>query len=167
MSINFTIAEAKVSDLNDIREIYNYYVLNTLASLEEKPSTSEDMLELYSMVLSKNLPFMVAKYEGKVVGFCYAQPYRKRSAYRYTVEESIYVHKDYTRNGIATDLLIEVIKRCREVGFKQMVAVVISSENDQSIEFHESMGFVEIGRLTRIGFKFNQWVDTALFQKEL
>jgi L-amino acid N-acyltransferase YncA len=83
------------------------------------------------------------------------------------VEESIYIHKDYLRNGIATDLLSEVIKKCKEVGYKQMVAIVVSSENDQSVEFHESMGFVERGRLLKIGFKFNNWVDTVIFQKEL
>ncbi len=167
MTIDFIIEEAKISDLEQIREIYTYYVKSTTASLEEKPPTSEEILELYSTILGKNLPFIVARAEGKVVGYCYAQPYRKRSAYRFTVEESIYVHKDYNRHGIATELLTEVIKKCKEVGYKQMVAVIVYSGNDQSIEFHESMGFVERGRLISVGFKFNQWLDTVLMQKEL
>ena len=167
MAINFTIEEAKVTDLDQVREIYSYYVTKTVASLEEKAPNADEMVDLYSFVLSKNLPFIVAKSEGKVLGYCYAQPYRKRSAYRFTVEESTYVHKDHLRNGIATRLLSEVIKRCKEVGYKQMVAIVVSSENDQSAEFHESMGFVERGRLLKVGFKFNNWVDTVIFQKEL
>lgn len=167
MAIDFTISEAKVYDIEQIRDIYAYYVKNTTASLEEKEPSKDEMLETYSFVMGKNLPFYVAKHDGKVVGYSYAQPYRKRSAYRYTVEESTYVHKDYLRNGIASALLDEVIKKCREVGYKQMVAIVVSSDNDQSSEFHESMGFVERGRLIKVGFKFDEWVDTILFQKEL
>jgi phosphinothricin acetyltransferase len=125
------------------------------------------MLDVYSMVMGKNLPFLVARSAGKVIGYCYGQPYRKRSAYRYTVEESTYVHKDFLRQGIASALLTETIKKCKEIGYKQMVAIVVYSGNDQSVEFHESMGFVERGRLLKVGFKFNQWLDTVLLQKEL
>lgn len=167
MSIDFTISEAKVSDLKEIRNIYDYYVVNTYATLDEKTPSEDEMLEIYSNVMGKNLPFLVAKHNDKVVGYCYAQAYRKRSAYRYTIEESIYVHKDFLRNGIATDLLGETMKRCKEIGYKQMIAVVIYSGNEQSVDFHESMGFVENGRLINVGYKFNNWVDTVLFQKEL
>lgn len=167
MDLKFTVEEAKVTDLAEVREIYAHYVKNTTASLDETPPSQDEMVDLYSLVLSKNLPFMVAKAEGKVVGFSYAQPFRKRSAYRYTVEESIYVHHEYLRNGIASDLLETVIKKCREVGYKQMVAVVVESDNDQSIEFHEAMGFVNQGRLVHVGYKQNQWLDIVLMQKEL
>ncbi len=167
MTLNYTIEDAKVSDLDQVRDIYSHYVKNTTASLEENAPNADEMLNQYSVVMSKNLPFMVAKVDGKVVGFCYAQPYRKRSAYRFTVEESTYVHKDFVRKGIATKLLTEVIKKCREVGFKQMVAIVVYGGTDESVGFHESMGFVERGRLVKVGFKFSQWLDTVLFQKEL
>lgn len=167
MTVTFTIEEAKVSDLDQIREIYSHYVKNTTASLEEKAPTQDEILETYSMVLGKNLPFMVARYEGKAIGYCYAQPYRKRSAYRYTVEESTYVSKDFLRNGVGTDLLTAVMQKCKEIGYKQMIANVVYSGNEESVEFHSSMGFVERGRLLKVGFKFNQWLDTVLFQKEL
>jgi L-amino acid N-acyltransferase YncA len=167
MAVNFTIEEAKVADLDQIKEIYAHYVKSSTASLEEKAPNSDEILDLYSTVMGKNLPFLVARSAGKVIGYCYAQPYRKRSAYRFTVEESIYVHKDYLRNGIGAELLSAVIKKCKEIGFKQVVANVVYSGNEDSVEFHESMGFVERGRLIGVGFKFNQWLDTVLMQKEL
>jgi phosphinothricin acetyltransferase len=167
MTLEFTIEEAKVPDLDQIREIYTHYVKNTTASLEEKAPTSDDILELYSNIMAKNLPFIVAKAGGRILGYCYAQPYRNRSAYRFTAEESIYVHKDFLRNGIGAELLDAVIKKCKEIGYKQIVANVVYSGNEESIDFHESMGFVQRGRLINVGFKFNQWVDTVLMQKEL
>ncbi len=168
MTIKYTIEDAKVSDLPQIRDIYAHYVKDTTATLEEKVPTNDEMLDTYSTVLSKNLPFLVARDEaGKVLGYSYAQPFRKRSAYRFTVEESIYVHKDFARQGIASAILSDVVKKCKEVGYKQMIAIVVYSGDDRSIEFHESMGFVERGRLLKVGFKFNQWLDTVLFQKEL
>lgn len=167
MAIEFTIVDAKVSDLKQVCEIYAHYVKNTTASLEEKAPNHDEMVELYSFILGKNLPFVVAKYDNKVIGFCYAQPYRKRSAYRYTVEESTYVHKDYLRNGVGTDLLETVMQKCKEIGFKQIIANVVYFGNEESVEFHESMGFVERGRLLKVGYKFSQWLDTVLFQKEL
>jgi len=167
MILEFTVEEAKVPDLDQIREIYGHYVKETTASLEEKAPTAEEILDIYSNVMGKNLPFIVAKNNGRIVGYCYAQPYRKRSAYRFTAEESIYVHKDFLRNGIGAELLTAVIKKCKEIGYKQMIANVVYSGNEESIEFHESMGFVERGRLINVGFKFNQWLDTVLMQKEL
>ena len=167
MNASFTIDEAKVTDLDQVKEIYAHYVKNSTASLEEKAPSKDDIIELYSSIMGKNLPFLVAKEGSKILGYCYAQPYRKRSAYRFTVEESIYVHKDYLRNGVGADLLDAVIKKCKEVGYKQVIANVVYSGNEDSVEFHESMGFVERGRLLKVGFKFNQWLDTVLMQKEL
>jgi phosphinothricin acetyltransferase len=167
MSVNYTIEEAKIADLDQIREIYAYYVERTTATLEEKIPSKDEMLNTYELVLSKNLPFLVARQNSKVLGFCYAQPFRKRSAYRYTVEHSIYVHKDFLRRGIAKDLTDELIKRCKEIGYKQIIAVVVSSENDSSVKFHKSMGFMDRGKLTGVGYKFNKWLDTILLQKSL
>ena len=167
MANTHIIEEAKVSDLDQIRDIYAHYVKNTTASLEEKEPTKDEMLEIYSFIMGKNLPFYIARKNGKVIGFSYAQPYRKRSAYRYTVEESTYVDKDHLRNGVGSDLLTAVMNKCREIGYKQMIANVVYSGNEESVEFHESMGFTERGRLINVGFKFNEWLDTVLFQKAL
>lgn len=167
MEFNFSIEEAKVSDLDSVLNIYSYYVEKTTSSLEEKKPTKDEIFERYEMVLSKNLPFLVAKQGTEVIGFCYASPYRKRSAYRYTIEESIYVHKDYARKGIASALVRELIRRCSEIGYKQLIAVVIAANDDASVHFHKSVGFEEKGRLTKVGFKFNTWLDTVLMQKSL
>ncbi|HCR86559.1 MAG TPA: GNAT family N-acetyltransferase [Alphaproteobacteria bacterium] len=167
MSFSFSIEDAKIADLDAVQEIYSYYVENTIATLEEKKPSKQDIMDNYETVLSKSLPFIVAKHEGKVVGFSYALPFRKRSAYRYTLEESIYVHKDYLRKGIATALATDLIRKCSEVGYKQMIAVIVIDSDDYSVDFHKTVGFEEKGRLEKVGYKFNRWVDTVLMQKTL
>ena len=163
----YIIAEAKISDLSQVREIYRYYVEKTTATLEEKTPSEQEVLELYESILSKNLPFFVAKKGNNILGFCYAAPYRKRSAYRYTVEQSVYVHKDFLRRGIATSLTNELLTKCKETGYKQVIAIIVSSGNDSSVKFHKSLGFRENGKLTLVGHKFNKWLDTIIMQKSL
>lgn len=167
MEFNFSIEEAKISDIDPVREIYNHYVTKTTATLEEKPSSKDDMIETFETVLSKSLPFLVAKSGNQVIGYCYALPFRKRSAYRYTLEESIYIHKDHLRKGIASALARELIRKCTEVGYKNLIAVIVLDEDDYSVDFHKTVGFEEKGRLTKVGYKFNKWLDTVLMQKTL
>lgn len=167
MARDYIIEEARISDLKHVREIYKYYVEKTTATLEENLPNESELLDLYESVLSKNLPFLVAKKGDIVVGFCYAAPYRKRSAYRYTVEQSVYIHKDFLRRGIAKHLTNELEDICKDTGYKQIVAIIIASENDSSVKFHKSIGFTYGGKLVRVGFKFNKWLDTILMQKSL
>lgn len=167
MARDYSIEEARISDLKHVREIYRYYVEKTTATLEENLPSENEWMELYESILSKNLPFLVAKKGDGVLGFCYAAPYRKRSAYRYTVEQSVYIHKDFLRRGIASELTEELINMCKDTGYKQIVAIIIASENDSSVKFHKSIGFNYCGKLVRVGFKFNKWLDTILMQKSL
>ena len=167
MTTEYKIEAAKVSDLKDVRDIYNYYVEHSFATLEEKLSSEEEFLDVYSNIVSKNLPFLIAKFENNIVGFCYVQAYRNRSGYKYSLEESTYIHKDFLREGIATKLLSEVINKCKEVGYKQLIAVITANEDNASSKFHETMGFTKKGTLSKVGFKFGEFVDTILYQKEL
>jgi phosphinothricin acetyltransferase len=166
MSFEFKIREAKICDIKQIRDIFSYYVENTVTCLEEIVPSEDDLMENFSTIVGKNLPFYVALEDKKIVGYCYISPYRKRASYRYTVEDSIYIHPNYHKKGIARALLDKAITKCSATGYKQMVAVVVSESSD-SIRFHKSMGFEEVGRLNKVGFKKGQWLDTIFLQKEL
>ncbi len=166
--IDFTVLDSKVSDLAQVRAIYKHYVEETVSSLEEKLPSEQEFLEHFESIVSRDLPFLVAKdKKGIVLGFTYVQPYRKRSAYRYTLEDSIYIHKDFIGKGVGRALICEIMKKCKQVGYKQLVAIVVASDNQNSIDFHKSQGFEEKGRLNKVGFKFGKWHDILLLQKEL
>ncbi len=165
--LDFTIQDAKVADLKPIREIYSYYVKETVTTLEENLPSEAQFLEVYEATLAKDLPFLVAKSAGKVLGYSYVLPYRKRSAYRYTLEDSIYIHKEFIGKGIGRALINELLKKCKSIGYKQIISVVVADENQNSYNFHKAQGFEERGRLIKVGFKFGRWHDTILMQKEI
>ena len=150
-----------------VQAIYSHYVRHDLCSFEEEVPTVEDMQTRRTEVLRRGLPYLVALKNGEVVGYAYASPYRARSAYRHTVEDSIYVANGMHGHGIGKALLRAVIARCTEGGFTQMVAVVGNSANAGSQRLHESLGFETVGVLRSVGFKFGQWVDTVLMQRAL
>jgi L-amino acid N-acyltransferase YncA len=118
-------------------------------------------------VLKTGLPYLVAELQGRVVGYAYATAYRPRPAYRYTIEDSIYVEHGLNGHGIGRALLTELIGRCEQGPWRQMLAVIGNSGNEASIAVHERLGFQRIGTLRSVGFKFGQWVDTVLMQREL
>ena len=150
-----------------VQAIYSHYVLHDLCSFEEEVPTAPQMEARRADVLARGLPYLVAMKDGEVAGYAYASPYRSRSAYRHTVEDSIYVAPDMQGHGIGKVLLQEVIRRCTESGFTQMVAVVGNSANAGSQRVHQSLGFETVGVLRNVGFKFGQWVDTVLMQRAL
>ena len=139
----------------------------TTYSLEETPPTAEEMLQRWRQYTEKNLPYLVAKIEDKIVGYAYACPYRSRSAYRFTVEESVYVAPTYHGRGIGRQLLYTLIATCKAQGYQQMIAVIAGNDNTASMHFHQKLGFKQVGILEKVGFKFNRWIDTPLMQKEL
>ena len=118
-------------------------------------------------MLSRGLPHLVAEIDGTVAGFAYASPYRSRPAYRFTVEDSVYVHPDHAGQGIGRLLLTAVIDRCAKAGCKQMIAVIGGPDNTASIALHEKLGFRHVGSLRSVGYKFNRWLDTLLMQRGL
>jgi L-amino acid N-acyltransferase YncA len=167
MSEAVSIRPSEERDIGVIAEIYRYHVLHGIASFEDEPPEPEEIARRRAEIIARGLPYLVAERCGRVLGYCYASPYRTRSAYRYTVEDSIYIDRDQLGRGIGRALLSRVIERCMALGYRQMVAVIGGSEQWPSIRLHRRLGFVEIGTLRAIGFKFGCWVDTVLMQRQL
>jgi len=166
-SSTLEILDAGPHHVPAVQAIYSHYVLHDLCSFEEEVPTAPQMESRRAGVLAHGLPYLVAIKDGEVAGFAYASPYRSRSAYRHTVEDSIYVANGMQGHGIGKALLQEVIRRCTDGGFMQMVAVIGNSANAGSQRVHQSLGFETVGVLRNVGFKFGQWVDTVLMQRAL
>jgi L-amino acid N-acyltransferase YncA len=161
------VRESVERDLAEIHAIYSHHVRHGLGSFEETPPDLAEMARRRGEILARHLPYLAAELDGRVVGYAYAGPYRPRSAYRFSVEDSVYVAPDIHRRGVARALLAELITRCTAQGYRQMVAVIGDSANYGSIGLHAAMGFREAGRLNAIGFKFGRWVDGVLMQRAL
>lgn len=161
------IRESRDEDVAAIAAIYGHHVLHGLASFEETPPELAEMARRRGDILARGLPYLVAEREGRVVGYCYAGPFRPRVGYRYTLEDSIYIDAAEVGRGIGRALLQPLIERCEELGYRQMVAVIGGRETVASIRLHAALGFTHVGVFTGIGFKFDRWVDTVLMQKAL
>ena len=162
------IRDAADADLAAITDIYAHHVRFGLGSFEEVPPSLEEIARRRGDVVARKLPYLVAvTAAGAVRGYAYAAPYRARSAYRFSVEDSVYVAPDAGRQGIGRRLVAELIERCTQAGWRQMVAVIGDSGNLASIALHDQLGFRHAGVLTAIGFKHGRWVDTVLMQREM
>jgi phosphinothricin acetyltransferase len=148
-----------------IAEIYGHHVQHGVASFEIDPPDPKEISRRRSAVLELGLPWLVAEVDGDVLGYAYATPYRPRAAYRFTVEDSIYVHPMHLGNGIGKLLLPELIRQCEQAGAKQIIAVIGDTDNPTSIKLHARFGFRHAGVLEAIGFKFGRWLDTVLMQR--
>jgi L-amino acid N-acyltransferase YncA len=156
-----------VSDLDQITAIYRESVLNGVASYEIAPPESDEMAARLSAITDKGYPSIAAIDEdGSLLGYAYASAFRTRPAYRWMVEDSIYLAPQARGKGIGKLLLAELIECCTTLGFRQMVAV-IGGAHPASIALHAALGFDEIGRMTGSGFKHGGWLDTMLMQREL
>ena len=164
----FSIRDSAEGDLAAVAAIYAHHVRFGLGSFEEEVPAAAELARRRAEVLAKQLPYLVAADgSGAVLGYAYAAPYRARSAYRFSVEDSIYVAPAAGRRGVGRALLAELILRCGEAGYRQMVAVIGDSGNAASIGLHEQLGFRRVGLLPAIGFKHGRWVDSVLMQREL
>lgn len=161
------VRDAQEEDMPAVQAIYAHHVTHGLASFEEVPPDTQEMRARRKAVLDQNLPYLVAESDGRVVGYCYAAAYRSRAAYRYTVEDSVYVADGEGGRGIGTALLRTLIARCEAGPWRQMVAVIGDSGNAGSIALHRACGFAPIGTLRAVGFKFERWVDSVLMQRAL
>ena len=161
------VRAARENDIPALTEIYAYHVRHGLASFELEPPDAAEMARRYAHLTSLGLPYLVAEFSGRLAGYAYAAPYRTRPAYRFAVEDSIYIHQDYAGRGVGSTLLPALISACEAKGCRQMVAVIGDSENRASIRLHEKFGFVRVGVLHSIGWKFNRWVDSVLMQRAL
>ena len=161
------IRSSRDDDVAAITTIYGYHVLHGLASFEEVPPAVEEIARRRREIVGRGLPYLVAERDGRVIGYCYAGPFRPRVGYRYTLEDSIYIDAAETGRGIGRTLLEPLLARCTELGYRQMVAVIGGRETVASVRLHEGLGFAHIGVFPAVGFKFGRWVDTVLMQRAL
>ena len=160
------IRPAVPGDIEAITEIYGHHVLNGLGTFEEIPPDQAEMATRMAGVEAYGLPYLVAD-DGHVLGYAYAAPFRTRAAYRFTVEDSIYVSAGQVGRGVGKALLGRVIEICGDKGLRQMMAVIGDSDNAASIGLHKSMGFEHTGLSPAVGFKFGRWVDVVWMQLAL
>ena len=161
------IRDAAEADMPEVQAIYAHHVLRGLASFEEIAPGVDELRQRRESALARGLPYLVAELDGRVVGYAYATPYRARSAYRHSIEDSVYVREGFGGKGIGAALLAALIRRCEEGPWRQMVAVIGDSANAASIGLHRKLGFRVVGTLEAVGFKFGRWVDSVLMQRAL
>ncbi|CDK98726.1 Phosphinothricin N-acetyltransferase [Magnetospirillum gryphiswaldense MSR-1 v2] len=161
------VRPATPADMDQVQAIYAYYVTRSAASFEEEVPSVAEMRRRRDDVVDRNLPYLVAEDDGEVLGYTYAGPWRPRSAYRYTVEDSIYVAPFVQGRGIGKALLGALIDRCTELGYRRMIAVIGDSANQGSIGLHRSLGFRQEGVLRGVGLKFGRWVDVVIMHRVL
>lgn len=161
------IRDSQADDIAAIQRIYAHHVDTGTASFEEVAPDVDTIATRRQCVLDAGAPYIVAEWNGEVHGFAYAASFRPRSAYRHTVEDSIYVDPEATGKGIGSKLLSTLIERCTDLGYRQMVAVIGGGQNVASINLHKRQGFEQVGHLKSTGFKFGAWVDTVIMQRTL
>ena len=150
-----------------IQRIYAHHVLHGSASFEEVPPSVGEMAARRASVLQLGLPYLTAELNADIVGYSYATSYRSRPAYRYTIEDTVYVAEGCGGKGIGSALLTRLIALCEAGPWRQMIAVIGDSGNAGSIALHRSAGFRTVGTLQSVGFKFGRWVDSVLMQRPL
>lgn len=164
-----TVRPTGAADIPEVQRIYAHHVLTGLASFEEVPPDAEEMRRRWRAVADAGLPHLCATEgdEGRLLGYAYAGPYRPRSAYRFAVEDSVYVAPGAAGRGVGRALLQDLIRRCAEAGKRQMIAVIGDSANSASIGLHRACGFRLVGTFEAVGFKHRRWVDSVLMQRAL
>ena len=159
--------DAADSDLAAVQAIYAVHVERGSGTFEETAPNVDEIRQRFDIIRARGLPFLVAGNKGHIEGFAYAAPFRERSAYRFTVEDSVYVHPDAMGRGIGCHLLGRLVEQCTDLGYRQMVAVIGDSANQRSIRLHEKLGFASTGILTAVGYKFGRWLDVVFMQRGL
>lgn len=154
-------------DFEAIQAIYADAVLNGSSSFELEPPSVEEMRARHARLAERAYPYLVAEIDGRVAGYCYAGTFRDRPAYRRTVENSVYVAREFQRSGVGRALLEQLIAECESLGFRQMIAVIGGKQNAASVRLHEQAGFERVGVLRDVGWKFDAWQDVTLMQRAL
>ena len=160
----------KISEkyLKEAHKIYNYYVVNSYSNFEETRISIQDFHKKYLNIINNKLPYLVALYEKKVVGIAYLSKFREKSGYRFSFENTIYIHKNYTKQGIGSKLLQELLnisKKNKKI--KIIIAVIGSIDSKGSLKIHQKLGFKKTGVLKKIGFKNKKWIDSYFLQRNL
>ena len=165
--IAIPIRPAESRDLAAITRIYDHAVRHGTASFEIEPPDAREMARRYEALRTGGYPYLVAELDGEITGYAYAGPYRARPAYRWSVEDSIYIAPASHRRGIGRALLERLIAEAEAGGFRQMIAVSGDTANAASIELHRVAGFRLVGTFDNVGFKFGRWLDSVLMQRPL
>ena len=161
------VRPAREADAATLAAIYGDAVLHGFGTFEEEPPSAADMDARRRAVQDRGLPYLVAEHAGQVLGFAYAGPFRPRAAYRYTLEDSVYVSPDAKGQGVGRTMLEAVIAACEALGVRQLMAVIGDSGNSGSIALHRALGFEQTGVGRSVGFKHGRWVDIVHMQKPL
>lgn len=164
----YEIRPVEARDIPDIREIYNHYVTNSVVTFDEKKWSLAKWRDKIAHLEKLGMPFLVAQSPtGQILGYALVQPMSAKSGYRYSVENSIYLGQAATGKGLGRALLEALIAVSEQAGIHQMVAVISDKGAEGSVALHEKLGFVEVGRMGRVGFKFGRWLGTIYLQKQL
>jgi L-amino acid N-acyltransferase YncA len=164
---DFILRPSADADVAAITAIYAHWVQTSSVSFEVDPPDAGEIARRRADILARSLPYLVVESEGAVAGYAYATLYRPRVAYRFTVEDSVYLHPDYVRKGLGRRLVSAVVAACEDLGYRQMLAVIGGRDNLASIGLHQACGFTQAGVLRSVGFKFGRWEDTVLMQRPL
>jgi L-amino acid N-acyltransferase YncA len=167
MNPNVTIRVSSDDDVAAIAAIYKHHVLEGTGTFEIEPPDETEIARRRHALVKDGFPWLVAEVNGAVVGYAYAGPFRARAAYRFTVEDSIYVAPGSMKQGIGAALLRELIEVCRRGGFRQFLALIGDSGNQGSLRVHEACGFQHTGVMKNVGLKFDRWLDVVIMQLEL
>jgi len=162
-----TIRPASPADVPAITAIYAHAVINACASFELAPPDEAEMAARLARITEAGFPWLVAEAEGRILGYAYCGTYRTRPAYRFTVENAVYVAPDAHRRGVGRSLIAALVARAEALGHRQMIAVIGDSENAASIALHTAAGFTPVGVLRAVGWKHGRWVDSVLMQRPL
>jgi L-amino acid N-acyltransferase YncA len=163
----FRLRDAAPEDMDAVARIYGHYVRTSVYTFEEVPPTVDEMRTRLGQVRRNGLPWRVAEAGGDVLGYAYAAPFRARSGYRYTLENSVYVAPEEARRGLGLALMRDLIRLCTAAGYRQMMAVIGDSANAASIGLHARLGFRMVGQELAVGLKFGRWVDVVQMQLAL
>ena len=161
------IRPATAADAPTLAAIYGHHVLHGVGTFEETAPSGEEMAARLAAVQARGLPYLVAEIDGAVTALAYAGPFRLRAAYRYTVEDSVYVAPDHQGRGLGKAVLGAVIDACENLGLRQMVALIGDSGNAGSVGVHTALGFSHGGVMSAVGFKADCWLDVVIMQRAL
>ena len=161
------IRPSRDEDIPAITAIYAHHVLHGTGSFETEPPNEADMTARRADVLSRGLPYLVAEHEGKVAGFAYGNWFKPRPAYRYSVEDSIYLAPDLQRKGLGRALMAELLAQFEAVGIRKVMAIIGDSANAGSVGIHQAFGFTQVGIVESCGWKLGAWRDIVIMQKTL
>lgn len=159
-----TVRPATVDDLPAIADIYAHYVATSVATFELDAPDAEEWRRRHAAIAEARLPFVVTERDGAVAGYAYCAPWKTRPAYRATVEDSVYVAPTAIGTGCGAELLAALLEMSRAVGVREVIAVIADAGNPASVHLHRRFGFRDAGRLERVGYKTDRWIDTVLMQ---